>query len=360
VTPNPRRITSLEFKPDFAGAVRRWEAYLAGEIIDRPLVCVTAPKPGMPHVTPTTYYERVHGSVDEVVDRALRAAAATYWGGEAIPSFWGSFGCDEVAVFCGGQFEWKEGAGDTCWSIPFLSDWDRPLPLRLDENHPLWRRMLAMFRKAAERMAGKMVMNHIDLHTNMDLLAAARGPQALCLDLLDRPEAIDRAMMSARAVFPTVWRRIAEAGRMDELGYGGGMFSHEGAAVLQCDFSCMISPGMFKRWVVPALEEEAALVRHACYHWDGLGALIHTDAILATHGLHTLGFVPGAGHGAQIEYVDLYKKWQRAGKAVWVGGSIDEIKRMHRELDPARTMYSAWTDTPAEAEQLLEWFVKNT
>jgi hypothetical protein len=205
-----------------------------------------------------------------------------------------------------------------------------------------------------------MVMGHIDLHTNMDLLAAARGPQALCLDLLDRPEAIDRAMASARAIFPKLWRDIAQAGRMDRLGYGGGFFSFEGAAVLQCDFSCMISPQMFRRWVVPALEEEAEIVKHACYHWDGPGALKHTDAILATKGLHTLGYVQGAGHGAQADYVPLFQQWQKAGKAVWVGGTIPEIKRMHRELDPARTMYSAWTETPAEGEALLEWFVKHT
>jgi len=58
-----------------------------------------------------------------------------------------------------------------------------------------------------------------DLHTNMDLIAAIRGPQQLCLDLLDSPELIDRAMTDARSIFREWWSRLVKAGRMDDYGY---------------------------------------------------------------------------------------------------------------------------------------------
>ncbi len=355
-----RSPAPLAFKPDREEAARRWEASFAEGIIDRPVVCVTAPKEGAPPAQGSSYHERVFGDLDELIERGLRGAEATYWGGEAVPAFWTSFGPDEIGVFCGATFGWREHSGDTNWSIPFVEDWARDLPLRLQHDHPLWQRMLEFYRRAAARMAGKMLLAPLDLHTNMDLLAAVRGPERLCADLLDCPALIDRAMDDARAVFREVWAAIAEAGRMDDQGYSHGCYSMAGAAVLQCDFSCMISPAMFDRWAMPALEEEAEIVKHAVYHWDGPGALVHFDALTASRGLYSLSYVPGAGQGSHLEYLDLYRRVQARGKAVHVGGSVEEVKQMHRELRPEKTIYSTWAASPAEAEALLEWFVANT
>jgi hypothetical protein len=47
----------LAFKPDLAEAARRWEAFLHGDLIDRPVVCVTAPRRGVPPVPALTYHE---------------------------------------------------------------------------------------------------------------------------------------------------------------------------------------------------------------------------------------------------------------------------------------------------------------
>jgi 5-methyltetrahydrofolate--homocysteine methyltransferase len=357
VTTAPR---PLAFKSDLAGAARRWDAFYAGDLIDRPPVCVTAPQPGRKPGSGTTYRERAHADPEILIDRTLRIAEDTFWGGEAVPCWYPGFGPDEIAAFCGGRLEHDPDSGDTSWSVPFFDDWDRDLPLRLRPDDALWRRMLGLYRRAAERMAGKMLLSPLDLHTNMDLLSAVRGPERLCMDLLDRPETIDRAMADARAVFPAVWNAVAEAGRMDELGYCQGIYSREGAAYLQCDFSCMMSPAQFRRWVLPALEEEAALVRHHVYHWDGPGALVHTDALVGSPAIHTLSYVPGEGRGTCADYVDLYHRVQAAGKAVQVWGSADVIKQVHRQIRPEKVFYSCSIDTRDEAERLLEWFVKNT
>jgi 5-methyltetrahydrofolate--homocysteine methyltransferase len=355
-----RTPAALEFKPDLAETTRRWNAYYAGDIIDRPIVLASAPKKDAPPAVSHTYHDLVFGDMDKIIGEIIQNAAGTYYGGETVPACRFSFGPDEVAVFCGTEFQWDKESGNTNWSTPFIEDWKTALPLALKTEHPLFQRQLEFYRRAAARVRGKMVMGPIDLHTNMDLLAAARGPQQLCLDLLDEPELIDRAMADARAVFPQLWKAVVAAGRMDELGYWGSSFSMEGAAILQCDFSCMVSPAMFRRWILPALEEEAALVKHAFYHWDGPGALIHENDLVASRGLHTLSYVPGAGHGGHPDYLEIYKRIQKNGKAVFVWGSPDELKRMHRELRPEKTVYLTWLGTPAEVEDLLQWFVKNT
>lgn len=355
-----RKPYPLEFKPDIEEVARRFEAFYAGDIIDRPIVLITAPKEGKTGAPGSNYRERVFGDMDDIIERALISAEATYYGGEAVPSLWLSFGPDEVAVFTGAELRWSDDSGDTNWSVPYVEDWSKSLPITLKEDHPLWRRSLEFHRRAAERIGGKMLITPLDLHTNMDLLAAIRGPQRLCMDLIEQPEMIDRAMADSMEIFRKVWYEIAQAARMDEFGYCHGIYSMEGAAYLQCDFSCMISPEMFRRWVLPALEEEASIVKHVVYHWDGPGALVHMDDLIASKGLHTLSYVPGAGHGSHIDYIDLFKRVQQGGKAVQVWGSIDEIKVMHKELKPEKVFYSTWARSQKEAEDFLKWLVNNT
>ncbi len=350
----------LTLKPDLEEANGRWQAFYAGDLIDRPVICVTAPRQGTRPATTRGYHDKVYGDMDDVIDNALAHAEATFWGGEAIPAFFPSFGPDEIAAFCGAELRWSDDSPDTNWSLPLIEDWERQLPLRLQRDHPLLLRMQALCRRAAERLAGKMLISPLDLHTNLDLLAALRGPQRLCLDLLDRPEVIDRAMADARAIFSELWQLIAQAARMDEQGYCHVFYAMDGAAVLQCDFAFMIGPEMFRRWVLPALEEEASIVRHALYHWDGPGALVHTADLVASRGLHALSYVPGAGRGAHIDYLDLLKRVQAGGKAVQVYGTPQEIQLMHRELDPRLVLYCTSADTQSEAEQLLDWFVRHT
>jgi 5-methyltetrahydrofolate--homocysteine methyltransferase len=147
---------------------------------------------------------------------------------------------------------------------------------------------------------------------------------------------------------------------MRELGYCHVMYSMHGAAFLQCDFAALISPAMFKRWVLPALEEEAEIVKHVVYHWDGPSALVHTDLLLQSRGLHTLSFVPGDGNGTHLDWLPVLKRVQAGGKAVHVWGTPEQMKILHRELDPEKVIYCTTAASQDEADALLEWFVKHT
>ncbi len=354
-------VYPLQLKPDLEQAARRWNAYYAGEIIDRPVVEITAPlgPPSSPRYS-REYYENVHGDLREIIDRALESATNTYYGGEAVPAFYPCFGPDSIAVFCGAELRWNEASAETNWSAPFVESWEESLPLKLQQDHPLWQRQLEFYRLAADRLEGKMLLRGLDWHTNMDLLSALRGPDRLCVDLVERPEMIDEAMKSARAIFPQVWEAIVEAGKMRERGYCNVLYSMEGADILQCDFGAMISPEMFARWALSALEEEAALVKNVYYHWDGPTQLVHEDLLCGSRGIHTLQFQMGAGHGAPIDYLELYRRLQSKGKGIYFWGSPDELKAAHKVLQPERVVYTTGVGSVKEAEDLLQWFVKNT
>ena len=355
-----RSPAPLLFKPDLVAANRRWEAYWAGELLDRPVVTVSVGRPGYKFQSGSTYHDRAFGDMDAVLDRALHNAAGREYLAESVPQFWLSFGPDEIAVFCGAELEWSQDSKhDTNWSKPFVKDWDGALPLHIHEDLPLWRRMRQFYRRAAERLGGKILLQSLDFHTNMDLLAAVRGPERLCMDLIDHPEAIDRAMNDAARIFEQVWNMGRTEGRMDESGYGFGGYSMEGVAVLACDFSAMIGPDMFHRWVRPVLEKEAVIVKHAIYHWDGPRALVHIDELMAMKDIHTVSFVPDPGE-SHTKYVDLFKRVQACGKAVQLWGSVDELKAMHRALNPAKTWYCPGVGSKQDAEDFLEWLARNT
>jgi len=215
----------------------------------------------------------------------------------------------------------------------------------------LWLRMQKLMDMCAESMAGRMLFNPLDLHTNMDLLLAMRGGERLCTDLIDFPDVIDAAMEQTMAVFDRVYSRAYKA-------YGLPAIS---GVTLQCDFSCMISTSMFRRFALPYLEREAEYFDgRVSYHWDGVTALTHTDDLIASKGLYVMAFVPGAGNGTHSDYLDLYEKIQKGGKAVAVWGSADEAKLMHKRLRPEKTVYDVGVSSEAEAEELLEWFKDNT
>jgi hypothetical protein len=355
-----KKPAPLSLKPDLDDAARRWDAFYHGEIIDRPLVWITAPKPGAAPHKPLNYRRRAMDDIDKVIDDVLSNCEGVYWGGESVPAFFPSIGTDEVAVFCGAELEWNDASGDTNWSQHYVTDWEKALPFRVHTDNPYYQRVLALVRRAAQRLDGKMLISGLDWHTNMDMLMSVRGSENLCMDLVDQPEMIDKAMVSARAVFRQVWDAVAKEAQMATRGYCHQIYSMEGAATLQCDFSCMISPDMFDRWVRPALEEEASIVNHVIYHWDGPGAQKHLDALAGTKGIHTFYYEPGDGHGGFRDYIDLFQRVQKAGRSVAVRGLADDVKFMHKHLKPEKTLYYSAADTPQEADALLEWFVKNT
>lgn len=142
---------------------------------------------------PLTYHDKVFEEVDRILDQATRIIESTYWGGDAIPSFYPSFGPDEIAVFCGAQLNWSPDSVDTNWSEAVVSEWEESLPIGLITNHPLFQKQLELYRQASSRFQGAVTLVAPDMHTNMDLLAALRGPQRLCIDLLDCPDLIDLA-----------------------------------------------------------------------------------------------------------------------------------------------------------------------
>lgn len=355
----------LEFKPDLATAQERWLAFWAGELIDRPCCVMTAPRDGMTVPGGPPYLSGAKGDWQPVIDTVLARTEAIYWAGEAIPHYVPSFGPDQMAAFCGAELVIPdEGAHyGTDWALPCITDWETDLPITLDPDNYWWQRMLGFMDALAEAFSGKLVLSHLDLHSNLDTLLAMAGGEKLCLDLILEPDSIDRAMADVRALYAPIYDGAYEAGRMHEHGTLGWVPAYHPvkANTIQCDFAALIGPEHFRRWALPALTEEAEHLGGACiYHLDGPECIVHVDDLCTIPKLRGIQWTTGARNKGFPEWMDLLKHIQSKGKALWVPCNCDSIKMFHQELDPANVFYVCGAPSQTVADETLQWLVEHT
>ncbi|NUQ70086.1 MAG: hypothetical protein HUU17_04625 [Chthonomonadales bacterium] len=358
--PTPQPIT-LSYKPDLEEATRRWLAFWEHDLIDRPPCVVRAPlDEAAPSVAWPPYMAEAHGDMEATARQIVEASASIWYGGEAIPAHTPSFGPDMMAAWFGAPLVFQEYG--TSWAETCVDDWDEALPLAVDPENYWWQRMLRFCRVLSDAARGKMLVAHLDLHSNCDTLLALRNGDRLCLDLIDRPEIIDRAMADVRSQYVPIYQALYDAGRMGETGTTGWVHAYHPVRTntIQCDFAALIGPRQFRRWAMPALEEEAAFLGHCVYHLDGPECLVHLPDICSIPGLDCIQWTTGARNKPFIEWMDLLKDIQGRGVAVWIPCSLEEIPLYHRELRPELVYYDTWARTRAEGEAALQWLKENT
>ncbi len=357
----------LKFKPDFEEAKIAWGHYWAKEAWRRPLVVCSVPKEG---ATPPQgcgealhYRQPVEGRWHERFAFVEASVASREYLAEAIPFISPDFGPDQFGAFIsGGPLKFSEGSGGTNWIEPAVESWDG-FDARIKEGGEVWNGLLGYARFLAKEAKGKFLVGVCDLHSNMDALSALRGPENLCMDIMDCPELLDRAMAGVRKLYAPVYEALREASGIDEATGSIGWIPFWCAgryAVIQCDFMCMIGPDAFSRFVRPALEEEAAHLDHCIFHLDGPGALKHLDGVLSIGDIDAVQWVSGDGQRPMHEWLDVLKRIQSAGKGLQIYGvTPDQVKALHRELSPAGVVYCVNVKDRREAEGLTKWLEAN-
>ncbi len=353
-----RSLSPLSLKPDFQEAAARWEAFWAGEMLDRPPVVVTCPAQDAEPAPRPHYHEMMFDPIDEVVQGVDRWVRSRYWGGDAMPQFSPGFGPDVFAAFLGAELEFGENREiATSWSVPFVEDWREALPLQIDRDGIYWRRMRELYRRLREVADGHWLVSHLDLHSNLDGLESLRGAKGLCTDLYDCPELVREANDQIRDLYEPISETFFRDGALCAAGTGAGWIGawHSGRCnTIQCDFAALIGPEHFRELAVPDLQAEAEYLERCIYHWDGPTSLPHMDDLMAIEAIDCIQWVPGAGNPPLVEWLDLLAEVQERGKSVMVYCGIDEIPRFAERLRPDRLFYSVGAGDMAGVERVLE------
>jgi len=343
------------FKEDWPEARRRLEAWWQREIIDRCAFMVEAPRTGVTcrEVTPPRDMKSRWTDPGYVIDRNLARCESTFFGGERIPSFFINVGPTCIGQFLGCDVVYQE---TTTWKRPFVNDWDRECPtVNFDPGNENWKDVVRLTEEAVKVAPGRFFLGVTDLGGYSDALSAFRGPERLCLDLMDCPEKLLRLrkpiLDAWKQMFDTLDRIIRRAleGCIGWMGiWAPGTTFHP-----QDDFSCMISKEMYDEVFAPALIEQVRSIDYPIYHLDGPGAIRHLDTLLAIDELPAIQWVPGAGHEPTPHWIPLLRRIQKAGKGVVLSCGIAEVEELMRELSSKGLMLITEAPTEEDARKLL-------
>jgi len=344
----------MDAKPDMGPASESWSQFWRHEFCG-PLVAAVVPRPGVsPQPKPSSYAAGPDMDLEAFADQALCWAETHAFIGAAIPFVYLEFAADQFATFLGADLVFP-AAGEGGWPTHPLAE--VPLEsaeIRFERSGLWWQRVSAMAGRLMERWQGEVLVAAPTFVANLDALVALRGANQVLLDLMDRPEAVHRALGQIDQACAEVMAAFADLLQFDRLGSINrhGMYSTGRINLPQCDFSCLIGPAMFAEFARPYLRREMARQDGSEYHLDGPDALRHLEALCGMEELHVVQWVPGAARQGE-DWSDLYRRIDRLGKGQILGGKPAALERWRRELTAGRLFWDLSAASCSEAEDAI-------
>jgi hypothetical protein len=345
---------------------------------DRPMVWVAAPLPagdednagfGDPPAADDVETEdlaRLWSDPAIVIPRAERHMARTYYAGMAHPRYWPDLGPSIASAYLGCPLRF---APDTTWQEPIVRDWDAFMA-RLDglytyadgkvtftdhEGQRWWQATLDLIRAAVASSRGRYIVGVTDIGGSFDIISHLRKPEPLCVDMIDSPD----VLVTLRDWVTDLWFKLYKqqmdmiAGHQEGSSSWIGLWGPGTSYPLQCDFSCMVSPPMFEKYILPEIYDYARGLDNAIYHLDGVDAFVHLDALLSIPEIDAIQWVPGEGKPSAVHWMPLLKKVQQAGKGQFIfAESPEEVRVLIENLRPEGLLIVAWRPTPADADAI--------
>jgi len=320
--------------------------------LERPIVI--ASDGGSPSDRPSWWGCQLGGvpasvSPAEIAATAERSLATQVLHGDAFPTYWVNFGPGVLSAFLGGDLQ---ADLRTTWFTPGLHTGQAIADVRIPDrlSGPWWDYVQAVTRACADRFGRRAVIGTTDIGGNLDVLAALRDANQLLLDCMDDPAEVDRL---CRDITRMWWACYQEQLAITmPLGLGSSpwaaIWSEQPCYMLQSDFSYMISPKQFARWVVPDLTDLCARIPHGFYHLDGKGELPHLDHLLAVPNLQGVQWIPGDGNPASGEplWWPVLSRIRAAGKLVQLYGPASAMLQLAAGLPTDGYVLATWSDRP--------------
>lgn len=302
--------------------------------LQRPLVLMggreqpASPLPEAPHFMARLPLDL---PADEVIDRYEAHLSLQRWYGDAFPKHWINFGPGIMAGFVGA---FVKVARNTVWFEPSVPVGIEGIHPRFDPENPWWRRVRELTETAARRWRDRVCVGYTDLGGNLDILASLRNTQDLLTDLIDAPEEVERTVGEITRLWVQYFEQLHELCGLTGCGHTpwAPIWSPARCYMLQCDFSYMISPDMFERFVLPDLTACCDLLEHGFYHLDGPGELPHLDLLLSMPRLRGVQWIPGDGPRPDpADWPDVLARIRAGGKLCQISTSPEGALKIVRE-----------------------------
>jgi hypothetical protein len=327
----------LEKKPDFIKAMRRIYAWYDHQVLDRaPVRFSPAARDMLPAGAGKRWPDLVGRWFDAQyqVEHFLSCLGASSYLGETFPVFYPNLGPNVFAAMLGGHLTFGEA---TSWIKPSVETMKEAELVRFDGGNPYYRKILEITDCALDQCRGRFLVGYTDMHPGLDCVDALMGTEAMLLSMVDDP-AIVKALgeICTREFFRVmdIFHDKLQAKRQLSVSWMQIPF-YETMHIPSCDLGAMISNDMFRSFALPMIREEIKHFRHNIFHLDGKGVAVHLHDILALDEVQAIQWVQGAGSTSPIlQWVDLIRRIQAAGKSVVVGLTLNELEPFLEAVRP--------------------------
>jgi len=366
-------MSALEYRPDADEVRKRLSEWWNGGDIGRPAMLITAPRPeaalrgntplrssatlpAEPMAPDECCPQYTTKSLTYRVEREEYLQSRLMSFGEHMPTASPCLGHNCLALYLGCNAVERR---DTVWFEPCIEDPDEAV-FEYDPNNRYWDFQLRLIKGLLEAGRGKYLITFPDLIEGLDTLAAMRGTEQLLTDLVDRPEWVHGSLSRITELYIKHYDILYELIKDETRGSHFWAWAPGKMAKFQCDFSAMISPEMFRNFMVPVLESLTEHVDHCMYHWDGPGAIPHLDVLLSIPGIEMLQWTPGAGlePATGRRWWPLFHKTIDAGKKICLTSDVNlaSLALLRREFGPKlkQFMFIVSARTPREAQAMLD------
>ena len=354
-------MSGLLYREDMDEIRKRMTIWWNGGDIGRPAMQITAPRPKLiediPVMPEPNGWVTSYSTTDFAyrVNLSSRTCINTYYLADAVPIVAPDLAPNCLALYLGCKGIESPG---TVWCVPFIDDPEKAR-FDYDPDNFYWNFSRKLGEEQLRIGKGKFLVQFPDLIEGLDTLAAMRDTQSLLIDLIERPNWVHKCLRQITDRYFRYYDVFYDMFR-DEV--GGSYFwawAPGRMAKFQCDFSAMISPEMFKEFMVPVLTEMCERVSYSMYHWDGPGAICHHDLLLSIPKLKMLQWTPGAGVDPTWDkkWWHLYHKTIDAGKKVLIGcDTIETLKVLKKEFGKGfkQFLIGMWAPSPKHAEEILK------
>jgi len=321
----------------------------------RPVFSVTAPKTDVSFDYPMPKdSDQFWFDADWMVGCNRASNIATYFAGDSFPYVSPSLGPDIMSAILGLEINYNES-----------SSWVKHLDCTLADitdftlnrsNFHFSKMEEILTRYAADGKDGGFITGMVDLNTLLDGVASLIGPDNLCMEMYDDPEAVKRVTMVHFNLYKQVFTHYYDIITRYQGGSTNwlGLYSDVPWYFISLDFMVMISDAFFEAFADGPLREMAVFHPRVLFHLDGENAVKHLDRILAIDditGVQVQG-LPFT-HNAEF-WVPHLQKIQKAGKTVMIDARHkDDLLVLLKGLEPEGVFLRTGAQTEEEADTLV-------
>ncbi|RPJ40550.1 MAG: hypothetical protein EHM21_14500 [Chloroflexi bacterium] len=353
----------MHYNEDWPQAKKRFLAFWQGELVDRCCIAVQAPRKNshyLPPEPPESQDDLMKWWLDpeDNLKRMVAEFENTFYGGEAFPAATMCLGASVMAGFYGSPAEFRP---ETVWYHPIIQDWDEThLEFDLLSNS-LYRATIDAACYYAKESRDRFMVSLPELGAATDDLSLLRGMQSLLLDMIDRPATVKQAI----ALLAGTWGKIH-----NELYQIAAPANDNGCCIawmqtwapgphyqMSCDFSAVLSPKLFREFILPEIQAYLKVNEFSVYHWDGPDAIKHLDALLSIPEIDAIQWTQGEGQAPATDprWIANYQRIQRAGKKLILPFvEIEEVETLLSQVSSRGLMIRTRASSEEEARALLQ------